>query len=234
MNPNKSGRGSRGRGSRGGGGLRGAVLGGAGPSGVPVGRIRRSVRRCGGSGFAGGPGFADYAQQQPYIPQFDAQPQPYIPQFDAQPQPYIPHFDEQNAGYGTGYPPNFFPPHFPLTDYPPNFFPTQFSHTAFPPHYGTSGFNTDYNRGNTGYPDFVPRDTGEGSDSSETHSYVPETQRFPTEGSAPDSPEAEPKARPSPRTNPRRSPQNQTNLPHPRDCKKMDTRGGSNVSPGVD
>ncbi|KAJ9557934.1 hypothetical protein OSB04_012548 [Centaurea solstitialis] len=83
--------------------------------------------------------------------------------------------------------PNFYPPHFP---YPPNYFPTQISNTAFPTHYGTSGVNTDYNRGKTAYPDLVPRETASGSDSSETHSYVPETQRLPTEGSA--SPEAEP------------------------------------------
>ncbi|KAJ9550797.1 hypothetical protein OSB04_014842 [Centaurea solstitialis] len=170
MNPNTSVRGrgsrggggsrggSRGRGSRGGGGSRGAGgSGGAGPSGG-----------AGGSGFGGGSAFVDYANHEPYIPQFDAQQQP----------PFIPHFDEQNAGYRTGYAPNLFPPHFP---YPPNYFPTQFSHTAFPTHYGTSGVNTDYNRGNTSYPDFVPRETASGSDSSETHSYVPETQRLPTE-----------------------------------------------------
>ncbi|KAJ9555229.1 hypothetical protein OSB04_009843 [Centaurea solstitialis] len=169
MNPNTSVRGrgsrgaggsrggSRGRGSRGGGGS-----GGAGPSGG-----------AGGSGFGGGSAFVDYANHEPYIPQFDAQQQP----------PFIPHFDTQNAGYGTGYAPNFFP-------YPPNYFPTQFSNTAFPTHYGTSGVNTDYSRGNTAYPDFIPRDTASGSDSSETHSYVPETQRLPTEGSV--SPDAEP------------------------------------------
>ncbi|KAJ9541188.1 hypothetical protein OSB04_027694 [Centaurea solstitialis] len=48
-----------------------------------------------------------------------------------------------------------------------------------------------------GYPEFVRRETGEGSDSSDTHSYVPETQRLLTEGSAPDSPEAEPEAFPA-------------------------------------
>ncbi|KAJ9562490.1 hypothetical protein OSB04_007650 [Centaurea solstitialis] len=161
-----SGRGSRGRASRGGGGSRGA-----GPS-----RGVGGSRGAGPSGGAGGSGFADYANHEPYIPQFDAQQQP----------PFIPHYDEQNAGYGTGYAPNFYPPHFP---YPPNYFPTQISNTAFPTHYGTSGVNTDYNRGKTAYPDLVPRETASGSDSSETHSYVPETQRLPTEGSA--SPEAE-------------------------------------------
>ncbi|KAJ9566339.1 hypothetical protein OSB04_002305 [Centaurea solstitialis] len=83
-----SGRGSRGRASRGGGGSRGA-----GPSrGVGGSRGAGPSGGAGGSGFGGGSGFADYANHEPYIPQFDAQQQPA----------FIPHYDEQNAGYGTG------------------------------------------------------------------------------------------------------------------------------------